>query len=194
MTCGEFESILADYVDGTLSATESAQVELHAADCSNCRELMADVTGVAALLERVEDVEPPAELITRIAYQTPRGKLREENDAPGFWADLKAKWLAPLLQPRLAMGMAMTVLSFSMLAKCTGVPQVQHLTAADLSPGHLVASVEDRVLRTKDRLVKNYENLRVVYEIESRLKEMDKQPSANPDQSRQDQDRQGGQK
>jgi anti-sigma factor RsiW len=179
MNCAEFESILADYVDGTLGATERAAVELHAATCAACRQFMLEVTGAVALLQRVEDLEPPAELITRIAYQSPQGRVRTDSEKPGFWAKLKAKWLEPLLQPRLAMGMAMTVLSFSMLAKCTGVPQVQHLSAADLSPSHLVQTLEDRVLRTKDRVVKNYENLRVVYEIESRLSEMEKQQSSS---------------
>jgi anti-sigma factor RsiW len=191
MDCAEFESTLADYVDGTLGSPERAAVELHAASCASCREFMADVTGVASMLKRVEEVEPPAELITRIAYRTPLGRSREEFDVPGFWSRLKMKWLEPLLQPRLAMGMAMTVLSFSMLARCTGVP-VQHLAAADLSPGHILGTLEDRVLRTKDRLVKNYENLRVVYEIEARLNEMERQ-SPSGDQKKQ-QDRQGGKK
>jgi hypothetical protein len=81
------------------------------------------------------------------------------------------------------MGMAMTVLSFSMLAKCTGIP-VQHLQAADLNPSRILANIEDRVLRTRDRLLKNYENLRVVYEIEARLNELEKQ-SASRDQVQQ---------
>lgn len=194
MDCAEFESTLADYVDGTLGAIESAQVELHAATCAGCREFKAEVMGAASLLKRVEEVEPPADLITRIAFQTPRGRTRGELDPPGFWAEWKTRWVTPLLQPRLAMGMAMTVLSFSMLAKCTGVPQVQHLSAADLSPGHLIENLEDRVVRTKDRLVKNYENLRVVYEIESRLNEVEKQQGSTGDQSKQQQDGQGGQK
>jgi len=191
MNCAEFESILADYVDGTLGAPERAAVDLHAAECSNCRAFMAEVTGAAALLERVEDVDAPAELITRIAYQAPRGASRDGLDVFGFWPELKAKWidpwLQPLLQPRLAMGMAMTVLSFSMLARCTGAP-VQHLQAADLNPAKVLANLEDRVLRTRDRVVKNYENLRVVYEIESRLNEMQQ-----TDQG-QKQDQQGAQK
>jgi hypothetical protein len=93
------------------------------------------------------------------------------------------------------MGMAMTVLSFSMLARCTGVP-VQHLSAADLNPGHVLGNLEDRVLRTKDRFVKNYENLRVVYEIESRLNEMDRQNpnSGTSAEHGKQQDRQGGKK
>lgn len=185
MDCAAFEITLADYVDGTLGETERAAVELHVTTCAACRQLMADVTGVASLLGRVEEVEPPSELITRIAHQTPAGRVRGEFDVPGFWANLKSKWLEPLLQPKPAMGMAMTVLSFSMLVKCTGAPQVQHLSAADLSPAHIVENLEDRVLRTKDRLVKNYENLRVVYEIESRLNEMDRQPSSASDQNKQ---------
>lgn len=195
MNCAQFETILADYVDGTLSASERAAVELHAASCVACGEFMAEVTGAASMLRRLEEVEPPAELITRIAYATPRGRSRDEWDVPGFWAQLKGKWLEPLLQPRLAMGMAMTVLSFSMLARCTGVP-VQHLQAADLSPAHVMGNLEDRVVRTKDRLVKNYENLRIVYEIEARLQEVDRQaPNSAPsgDQSNQ-QDQKGNKK
>ena len=182
MNCAEFESILADYVDGSMAVQERAAVELHAGTCASCREFMADVKGMAAMLERVEDVEPPAELITRIAFQAPRGRSRDGLDVFGFWSELKAKWLQPLLQPKLAMGMAMTVLSFSMLARCTGAP-VQHLQAADLNPGKVLASMEDRVLRTRDRVVKNYENLRVVYEIESRLNDIQQQ-NGSADQSK----------
>jgi anti-sigma factor RsiW len=199
MNCPEFESILADYVDGTLAGGERAAVELHAAECSGCREFMAEVSGMAAMLERVEDVDPPAELITRIAYQAPRGRSRDALDVFGFWPELKAKWLQPIwqpiLQPRLAMGMAMTVLSFSMLARCTGAP-VQHLQAADLNPGKVLANLEDRVLRTRDRVVKNYENLRVVYEIESRLSEIQQQNGSTDQNKAKDQpkDQTGGQK
>ncbi len=187
MNCAEFETKLADYVDETLAASERAALELHTADCAGCRDFMAQVTGVAAMLERVEEVDPPAELITRIAFQAPRGRNRDGLDVFGFWPELKARWLEPLLQPRLAMGMAMTVLSFSMLARCTGAP-VQHLQAADLNPGRVLANLEDRVVRTKDRFVKNYDNLRVVYEIESRLNEMNQS-----DQNKQ-QDQQGEKK
>jgi anti-sigma factor RsiW len=201
MNCAEFESKLADYVDGSLTATGRAEVESHAANCAGCREFMAEVSGMAALLERVEDVEPPAELITRIAFQAPQGRSRDAADVFGFWPELKAKWiqpwLDPLLQPRFAMGMAMTVLSFSMLEKCGGV-KVQHLQAADLNPAHVLATLEDRAVRTKDRLVKNYENLRVVYEIESRLNDAEQKNSSiepvKQDQNKQQPDKQGEKK
>jgi anti-sigma factor RsiW len=197
MNCAEFESILADYVDGTLPTPERVAVDLHAAECAACREFKAEVTGMAALLERVEDVNAPAELITRIAYQAPRGRSRDALDVFGFWPELKSKWLDPLLQPRLAMGMAMTVLSFSMLARCTGAP-VQHLQAADLNPSRVLANFEDRMVRTRDRVVKNYENLRVVYEIESRLNDIQQQNSdtgpAKSDPAKSDQGKQKDQR
>ncbi len=194
MNCAQFESILADYVDGTLAAPERAAVELHVSECASCREFMADVTGAVGVLRQLDEIEPPPGLITRIAYATPQGKSRDEWDVPGFWAKLKAKWLEPLLQPRLAMGMAMTVLSFSMLARCTGVP-VQHLQAADLSPAHVIGNLEDRIIRTRDRFVKNYENLRVVYEIEARLQEMDRQaPTGAPQSDQGNQQDQKGKK
>jgi hypothetical protein len=68
-----------------------------------------------------------------------------------------------------------------MLERCTGV-KVQHIQAADLSPIHVWGGVEDKAVRVKDRLVKYYENLRVVYEVETRLKDLEQQQEAAQDQ------------
>ncbi len=171
MNCTELESILADYLDGTLGAAQRAAVELHASECPACREFMGDVTGAVNFLNRVPGVEPPPELITRIAFQAPNGRLRQPHERRSLASRLAAKWLQPMLQPRLAMGMAMTLLSFAMLERCTGI-HVQHLQPADLNPVRVWGGVEDKALRVRDRVVKSYENLRVVYEVETRLKEL----------------------
>lgn len=178
MNCSEFETLLADYVDGALSAAASSALEQHAAACADCAAFMSDVTGAVRFLARAGDVTPPPELITRIAYQAPMGRLRDALDKPGILNRLARKWLQPILQPRLAMGMAMTILSFAMLEKCTGI-QVQHIQPADLNPVRVWDGVEDRAIRTKDRAVKYYENIRLVYEIQSRLKEMEAQQEAS---------------
>ena len=93
-------------------------------------------------------------------------------------------WLRPVLQPRVAMGMAMTILSFAMLEKCTGV-HVQHIQAVDLSPIRIWDGVEDRAIRTKDRAVKYYENIRLVYDVETRLRELDEGRSTPPKETSQ---------
>ena len=184
MNCTEFETLLADYIDDTLGAAERAAVEEHASSCASCRELLADTTGAVNFLRRVEDVVPPPGLVTRIAFQAPAGRLREPFERQGLVSRWTAKWLRPVLQPRLAMGMAMTLLSFAMLERCTGV-QVRHIQSADLNPVRIWGGVEDRAVRVKDRAVKYYENLRWVYEIETRLKSLEDQQQASDQQSAQ---------
>lgn len=182
MNCTEFESILADYIDGTLGDAQRAMVDEHAASCANCREFMAEVGGALKLLKSAPEVEPPPALITRIAFQAPRGRVRHPADRRTFFGKLASRWLQPVLQPRLVMGMAMTLLSFSMLERCTGV-RVEHIQAADLSPARVWDGVEDKVLRVRDRVVKSYENLRVVYEIETRMRDLQDQQAAAQEQA-----------
>lgn len=179
MNCLEFESIAADYLDGTLSREERASLEQHAAVCANCSEFLADVSGGLNLLRQAEQVDPPRELITRIAYLAPRGAARDPLERRGLWARMTGGWLLPVLQPRLAMSMAMTILSFAMLVRCTGV-QVQRVRPADLSPLRVWGTVEDRALRIKDEAVKYYENLRIVYEVESHLRDLQEPAPATP--------------
>ena len=83
-----------------------------------------------------------------------------------------------ILEPRYAMSMAMTVLSFAMLFHFAGINPRQ-LTAADLDPVKVWTMAEDRVTRVWERGMKYYQSLRVVFEIQSRLKEWtDDQPVA----------------
>lgn len=177
MNCAEFETVLADYVDGVLDGSARNTLEQHAAACAGCRELMADVTGAVAFLKRAEPVFPPPELITRVAYQAPAVRTRQWFEREGVWSRISSGWLQPLLRPRFAMGMAMTILSFAMLQRCTGM-QVQHIQPADLSPIRIWDGVEDKVMRVKDRAVKYYENVRFIYRIESRLKDLQAQQEA----------------
>jgi anti-sigma factor RsiW len=179
MNCAEFEILLSDYLDGTLSATAQTALEQHMATCSGCREFMQDAAGAVRFAKRVEPVVPPPNLITHIAFYAPASRIRRPLESQGFWSKLIDRWVSPVLQPRFAMGMAMTILSFAMLERCTGVP-VQHIQAADLSPVRVWNGVEDRAIRIKDRAAKYYENMRLVYEIEGRIKELQEAPAPVP--------------
>jgi hypothetical protein len=68
------------------------------------------------------------------------------------------------------MGMAMTVLSFAMLGRFAGI-QVRQLKPSDLNPANVWVALEDKAQRTWDRGVKYYESLRLVYELQTRVKE-----------------------
>lgn len=177
MTCEQFETSLADFLDGTLSASERAALDAHVASCPSCEQFKADVTTGLLLAGRAEEVTPPPELLTRIAYLAPIGRTRQPYERQGFFSKLAARWIQPVLQPRFAMGMAMTILSFAMLERCTGI-RVQRIDAAELNPARIWGDLEDRSIRFKDRAVKYYENIRFVYDIEVRLREMEEQQAA----------------
>jgi hypothetical protein len=72
------------------------------------------------------------------------------------------------------MGMAMTILSFGMLGKLSGI-EARQLRPADLHPAAVWTAIDNRVHRTWERAVKYYENLRLVYEVQTRLQEWTRQ-------------------
>jgi hypothetical protein len=165
MNCSEFEILLCDYMDGTLDEARRSELETHQRECASCAELAKDVAGAVAFLERVPAVEPPHELLSKIAFQIPSESVGKKGAKSWLTG-----WLQPIVQPRFAMGMAMTILSFSMLGRFTSI-DVQQLKPSDLHPAKVWATVDDRAHRAWGRAVKYYENLRLVYEVQSRLQE-----------------------
>src|SRR5258708_34571593 len=127
MNCAELEELICDYVDGTLTAARKADVERHLQACPACAELAQDSAAAVAFMERAADVEPPPELITRILFDAPwTRKAPVKIRGPLSYL---GKLIAPILQPRFAMGMAMTILSVSILSRF--VP-MQQFKASDL--------------------------------------------------------------
>ena len=168
MTCAEFEILLCDYVDGTLRAEERTALEDHRSGCATCKQLAEDVAGVTAFFEHVPQAEPPAELLTRILHQAPAGRKavaeRLQSDPSPSWAKrLFGGFVQSVLQPRYVMGMAMTILSFSMLARFAHI-EPRQLRASDLDPVKVWQGIDDHSHRVYDRAMKYYDNLRLVIE------------------------------
>ena len=168
MTCANLEIALCDYLDGTLAAAEKAEVERHLSTCAACAELARDASTAMAFMERAADVEPPPELVTRMFAIPGTREARSPVGAGvrGWFRNL----MQPMLQPRMAMGLSLTILFFGMMVRCAGIPE-RKLSAAELDPARVWAGLEDRVQRGWERSVKFYENLRFVYQIQSRLRE-----------------------
>src|SRR6185369_17762450 len=129
-------------LDGTLAAAERAEVERHLSGCAACAEMARDAAAAVAFMERAADVEPPPELITRILFDAPWSSKAPVKVRGPF--SYLSKLISPILQPRFAMGMAMTILSFSILSRF--VP-MQQLKATDLRPSEVCASLDDRAHR-----------------------------------------------
>ena len=180
MTCAELEILICDYVDGALEAGQRSEVERHLDACPACAELARDSAAAVQFMERAAEVEAPPELITRLLYDAPWTKSKAKRGARGWLG----RWIEPVVQPRIVMGAAMTILSFQMLSRY--VPMRQ-LKASDLRPAAVWATVDDGAHRAWARTVKYYENLKVVYQIQTLLREWQQQadeqkpaPTAQP--------------
>jgi hypothetical protein len=169
MNCADYEISICDYVDGSIAAAQKAELERHLAECPACAEVVRDGAAAVAFMERAAAVEPPPELITRILFEGPwnAGKAK-----PAAWRKWLSGALSPILQPRFAMGMAMTILSLAMLWRTAGPAP---LRARDLKPSRIWATLEDRGVYAWGRTVKFYENLKLVYEIQSTLRQWQQQ-------------------
>ena len=169
MNCAELEILLCDYLDGTLAADARAALERHLESCASCAEMARDVRAVVTFMDRAEAVEPPPELLTRILFELPPAHQARTRQ-PGGVRRLLRQWVQPILQPRFAMGFAMTILSFSLLGRFAGI-SVQQLTMEDLRPARVWQRLDEQVSRVWQRTVKFYENIRLVYKVQTQLRE-----------------------
>lgn len=172
LTCADLEISLCDYVDGTLHGEQKSAVEKHLAACPGCAQFARDCGAAVTFIERVEEVRAPQELMTKIVFEA--HAVREKEFKKGPVRRWLSRWFAPVLQPRFAMGMAMTVLSFAMMGKFAGI-EVRQLKPSDLNPIAVYTAAENKVANGWGKAVKYYEGLKFVFEIQSKLDEWRKQ-------------------
>jgi hypothetical protein len=184
--CAECEARLADALDGTLTVEEQKLFEEHTAHCGPCSQMLADARRGAAWLEmlRAPRPEPPAELLERILAETsgaqgfanPGRVVSEQADAAASYGNVvpfrrrlvstmrRSSFGQIVFQPRFAMTAAMAFFSIALTMNLTGV-RLLDLRASDLRPSSLKRDYHD----ANARVVRYYEGLRVVYELESRV-------------------------
>ncbi len=168
MNCADAEILICDYVEGSLPSGQKAELELHLAECPVCAELASDSAAGLEFMERAAEVEPPPELLTRILFEAPWSKHKAK---PSGWRKWMSGALSPILQPRFAMGMAMTVLSLSMLFKYAPVS----LRPKDWQPSKILQNLELHANYAGGRTVKFYDNLKFVYQIQNTLRQWKQQ-------------------
>jgi anti-sigma factor RsiW len=169
-TCEQLEERLSDYLDGLLKAEELKGFSGHLAGCDRCAALVAQVSGMVARVHAMEAVEPPPQLAHNILEQT-LGPRRPKAAATN-WMD----WVRAVLQPRFAMGLVTVVLSIFVASQALGI-EWGKVEMSDLAPANLYRSANSRAHLLYGRSVKFVNDLRVVYEIQTRL---EPQPEAQP--------------
>jgi len=140
-------------------------------------------------LHTLEEVEPPANLVHNILAATTvqtsaalaaAPKMGWKRRLSEVWADVLAPFRALIAQPRMAMTRAMALFSVSLSLNLAGV-KLGDLRHMDLRPSALREQATMKYYETTARIVKYYENIRLVYEVESRLQELKRATSNEPE-------------
>jgi hypothetical protein len=183
LNCEAWEAMLADALDGTLDARDAEAFAGHSKGCAaGCAELLEEAKrGTEWLRFLRETPEAPEGLLEKILVGT--SGLNEAAQplvaAGGAVAIPHQPWLGvsvALLQrhvaeSRILMTLAMAFFSIALTLNLTGV-RLNQLKLSDLSPSALAASVSHQYYTTSAHLTRYYLNLRIVYELESRVNEM----------------------
>ena len=188
MNCVDFEALLADALDATLHGSTLAAFEAHRQSCSACAVSYQESAAGMQWLKSLEDIDPPRHLVHNILAQTigslPEPSTQAAPVSEGWFGKFKARIspvFAPVMTPRFAMSFGMAFFSITMLANVAGI-RLADLRHVDVS----AKGLQKTYYSTEARVVRYYENIRLVYEIESRVRDLrrvatpDKQEESTP--------------
>jgi hypothetical protein len=178
--CAEFEALLSEALDGDgqLSPARKESFEAHRRACGICGPLFADVQAGQGWLRSLEAVEPPVHLVHNILTAT-SGVVSTRTATVGgratpFGERMRERWdsffspvAAFVRQPRFVMSFGMIFFSFSLAMSAAGV-KPKDVAKVSLRPSALRHTYNDAQIK----VVKYYDNIRFVYEIESKLREL----------------------
>jgi hypothetical protein len=203
--CGQWETLLADALDGLLRAEDEATFSSHMASCAACTGLFEEARRGREWLEFLSaEPEVPGGLLDKILAQTGPGQtagfglVNDDNLLPvtpggiplgKHRAKVAPAWQRPgfmgyvrrFAEPRLMMTAAMAFFSIALTLNLTGV-KISALRMSDLKPSALRSLVQRRLTMASTPLIRYYDNLRLVYEVQSRVRELRRNADDNNQQ------------
>lgn len=187
--CGQWETLLADALDGLLAPEDEATFTGHMAVCAACAALFDEARRGREWLEFLSpEPEVPAGLVERILAQTgpghrppamtsagtmalPAGVMVPAWQRPGFMGHVR-RWA----EPRLMMTVAMAFFSIALTLNLTGVRlsqiRLSQIRLSNLRPVAVRSFMERRLTMASVPIIRYYDHLRFVYEVQSRMREL----------------------
>jgi anti-sigma factor RsiW len=166
-TCEQIESRLSDHLDGLMAPAEAREFKQHVDSCENCTQLVASVSGAVGSLHSLEALEAPPSLVYAILNQTlgPRAARKGWRSIFGWF-----KGITTLRFVYSAAALVTTVLILTLSS--SRKPKL-----ADFTPVNIYRSANSQAHLAYARSVKFVSDLRVVYEIQSRLSKDNELPT-----------------
>ena len=205
LSCDESEAMLADFLDGTLPSADMETFQSHQRSCAACAEMFSQAGKGREWLNFLKtEPQVPGVLLAKILAQTsgaesfshPAGELAPVSAVPipvatplPFWKRGGVAWASRgVAQPRLLMTAAMAFFSITLTLNMAGV-RLSAIRLSDLNPSALGSNLDKQYHMATARVVRYYDNLRFVYEMEARVRELrrDNDLEATPPTDKQDQ-------
>ena len=186
MQCADFEAMLAEAVEGTLRRELRPAFTAHHETCPRCAPLYAEAELGWRSLKALqsEEVVLPPHLLENILRATSRATLPGTRARRSWWQRVRelpvlGPVLPAVLQPRLGLALAMIFVTVAAIFSFAG-RDLRDLRYADLRP----SALRHDFYETQGKVMKFYENIRFVYEIESRMRTLRREaapPDAQPE-------------
>lgn len=175
-TCEQIELRLSDYLDGLLPPEDQRAFDAHVNSCARCTPLVSEVSRLVGNLRSMEQVEPPPRLVYNILDRTlgPRDTVK---GWAGVW-----KWIRGIASPRFAYGALSVAATFMVILTASGFSWKKP-KLADLSPVTVFRHANQEAHLIYASGTRFVTSLKVVYEIQSRLRQDEQIPSRQNDSS-----------
>lgn len=171
-TCEQTEARLSDYLDLAMTARDRAAFDAHVNTCESCAPMVANVSHLLTRMHTMEQIEPPPQLVYAILDQTlgPRDRITG-------W-DAVLAWFRGVGTVRFAYGAVSMVATLAIFVTAAGF-NWRKPRLADLRPDVVFRNADREAHLVYGRGVKFVNDLRVVNEIQSRLRQDSEIPTSN---------------
>lgn len=200
LDCAAVELHLAEWAEGGLNEAERVRMEAHVTGCPACREALEQARRGREwmLLLKQEAPQVPAHLLERILSMTQEagaphapatggrglaaagaGAMAAGENAPVWQKNSVVVLRRTLFEPRMALVASMAFFSITLTLNLMGV-RLRSLQLADFTPTGMRRAVTRQYVQADSRVVRYYQNLRFVYEVEARVQELKRATQAAP--------------
>lgn len=170
--------LLTEALDGLLPATERAAFHAHGAECAVCAQQLTQAQQGREWLQFLgAEPEVPSDMVQRILGKTSGAAATSPlalggavpMGAPAHVLGVPVRRV--MWDSRMMMTAAMAFFSIALTLNLAGV-RLTNLRLADLTPASMEMNLTRQFYGAKGSLVRYYDNMRLVYEVESKMREI----------------------